>query len=75
MIRHLATAELRDAAGRRPIVCPVRGGGGWVAPDRERELATLPLRIAGLRPRAKERCISCSGSGVVAWVEPLEDAR
>lgn len=43
MSRHLATAALRDAAGRKPIVCP--------------------------------RCVSCNGSGVVAWLRPLEEDR
>ncbi len=59
-------AELRDAAGRKAVVCPVCRGRGLVVERVEMVFWTAAQRR--LRP-----CEVCRGSGVVAWVRAIEE--
>lgn len=61
-----AAPELRDAAGRKAVVCPACHGRG-LAVERE-EVVDRPGTFWMLAQRRLRPCEVCRGSGVVAWV-------
>lgn len=62
-----AAPEVRDAAGRKAVVCPVCHGRG-LAVERE-ELVHRPGTFWMPSRRRLWPCGVCRGSGVVAWVK------
>ena len=65
-----AAPELRDAAGRNAVVCPVCRGRGLTV----ERVEMADRRMFWLASERRLRpCEVCRGSGVVAWVRAIEE--